>query len=96
MAKISANGSVVSGHVAPSVSHHYMIRIFTDGRSVSGKVAQSAVLRLYEFLNFDTVLYQFLKTRTSSRRNIGCDQLITFLGFSLLPFTLTVPLRPIQ
>jgi len=45
--------------------------------------------------NFDNVLYQFLEIGTSDRTNIGHDQLIKWLGFSLYPFhlTLTVPLK---
>ena len=35
--------------------------------------------------NFDTVLYQLLETRTSDRTNIGPDQLLKCLDFSLCP-----------
>ena len=51
-----------------------MIRISTKGRLVSGHLALSAILRMYEFLyNFDTVLYEFLETGTSDRTIIGRD-----------------------
>ena len=39
---------------------------------------------IFEFWdNFDTVLYQFLETGRSVRTNLGRDQLLKFLGFSL-------------
>ena len=55
---------------------NHVTRISTNGCSVSGYVAPSAILRIFVFLyNFDTVLYQFLETRTSDKTNIGRDQL---------------------
>ena len=45
------------------------------------------ILNLKFLNNFDTVLYQFLKTGTSDRTLIGFDQLLKFLGFSLYPFS---------
>ena len=42
-------------------------------------------------------VYQFLERETSDRTNIGRNQLLNYLSFSLYPFplhlTLTVPLR---
>ena len=42
------------------------------------------IIRAYR-KNFVTVLYQFLETGTSDRTNIGHDQLIKILDFSLYP-----------
>ena len=48
-----------------------------------------------DFFIIDTVLHPFLEAVTTERINIGRDQLLKFIGFSLaqLHFTLTVPLK---
>ena len=50
---------------------------------------------IYAFsYKFDTVLYQFLKTRTSDRCLIGIVKFLRFSGFRLYPFfSFTVPLN---
>ena len=76
---MSTNSSAVTGHISQSVSRDI---ISTNGRSVSGHMAPSVILCIYEFLyNFDTVLYQFLETRTLDIIKIGRDQLLIILGF---------------
>ena len=67
------------------VSHDHN---FTNGRSVSGHVISLVILRIYKVLyNFDTFLYQFFETGTSDGTNIGHDQLLKILDFSLYPLS---------
>ena len=75
-------------YLVTSLSLYHVTIISTNGRSVSGHMAPSVILCIYEFLyNFDTVLYQFLETRTSDRINISRDQLLKCLDFSLYPLS---------
>ena len=62
---------------------YHMTRISTNGCSVSGHVALSAILRLYKFCIILTQFYQLLDTGTSDLTNIGLDQLLKCLGLSL-------------
>ena len=59
MARISTNGSAVSGHVAPSVSPDRNYSLMAV-QLVSGYVPLSDILLIYEFLfNFDMHIAQF-------------------------------------
>ena len=46
-----------------------------------------------EYISIYFILYKFLETRTLDRTNIGRDQLLKILGFSIYPlsFSFTVP-----
>ena len=71
-----------------------MIRVFTNGRAVSGHVGPSAI---FLYMSFCITLSQFyinFSRQEFIRINIGRDQPLQFLSFSLYPFnlTLTVPL----
>ena len=68
---------------------YHMTRISTDRRSVSSQKAPSTRKRVNKFFyNFNTALYQVLEIGTSDRTNIGSDQLVECLYFSLCPFLL--------
>ena len=55
----------------------------------TGQKALSTRKRINEYLyNFNTALYQVLETGPSDRTNIGSNQLLKCLYFSLYPFSL--------
>ena len=56
--------------------------------AVQYHVISLVILRIYKVLyNFDTFLYQFFETGTSDGTNIGHDQLLKILDFSLYPLS---------
>ena len=68
---------------------YQMNTISPKGRLVPGHKAPSTRLSIYEFLyNINTVLYHFFETGTSARTNIGRNQLLKCLGFSLYPLSI--------
>ena len=80
-------------HVPPSVSRDQYTALSLEGVLVTW---YRRIFYIYtSWYNFDTVLYQFLKTETSDRWLFGIVQLLRFSGFSLYPlFSFTVPLTP--
>ena len=69
--------------VPPSVSRDQYTALSLEGVLVTW---YRRIFYIYtSWYNFDTVLYQFLKTETSDRWLFGIDQLLRFSGFSLYP-----------
>ena len=62
---------------------------FTLGCSTSNTNCLKGLLRPKNFRSWHSCIsiYQFLETDTSDRTNIGRDQLLQFLGFSLYPLS---------
>ena len=56
-----------------------------DGSCVNATIFFTK-LYIYKFsYKFDTVLYQFLETGTSDETLMGLNQLLKYIGFSLIP-----------